>query len=116
MPITAPAVSVGRQIPGCPVLSAVYRRASASGVCCCVTSVGFMTRIVYCLMISTLGVRTLADPPLTTLYNFSGGSDGSAPLYKALMEIGDVLYGTTKQGGANNTGTVFKLTTKGMFT
>ena len=44
------------------------------------------------------------------LYSFTGGMDGSGPFVGALaQDAGGNLYGTTKQGGALNLGTVFKV-------
>ena len=56
---------------------------------------------------------------LTTLYSFTGGSDGAYP-YAGLVQASDGnLYGTTANGGVNaglGYGTVFKITTSGMLT
>jgi uncharacterized protein (TIGR03437 family) len=57
---------------------------------------------------------------LTTLYNFSGGPDGSSPV-AALMQASDGnLYGTTNEGGPSNIGdgwgTIFKITPAGALT
>ncbi|MBV8976700.1 MAG: hypothetical protein JO261_02135 [Alphaproteobacteria bacterium] len=49
---------------------------------------------------------------LHTLYAFSGGSDGGAPLSLVQDSQGN-LFGTTAAGGANGHGTVFKLTPSG---
>jgi uncharacterized repeat protein (TIGR03803 family) len=50
---------------------------------------------------------------LTTLTNFAG-SNGSDPLFAALLQGTDGnLYGTTSGGGAHGHGTVFKVTTGG---
>jgi uncharacterized repeat protein (TIGR03803 family) len=50
---------------------------------------------------------------LTILHSFAGQSDGAYP-FAGLAEGADGnLYGTTFLGGANNYGTVFKLTTNG---
>ncbi len=51
----------------------------------------------------------------TVLYNFcsEGGSnctDGSRPIAGLIKDTAGNLYGTTQEGGANNRGTVFKLT------
>ncbi|HTT96808.1 MAG TPA: choice-of-anchor tandem repeat GloVer-containing protein [Rhizomicrobium sp.] len=52
----------------------------------------------------------------STVYSFTGGNDGSF-VYGGLAIDGDgTLYGSTGDGGANNSGTVFKLTTDGALT
>jgi uncharacterized repeat protein (TIGR03803 family) len=43
------------------------------------------------------------------IYKFKGGADGKHPL-AGLLEYQGALYGTTVEGGADNYGTVFKLT------
>ncbi|MGH9365817.1 MAG: choice-of-anchor tandem repeat GloVer-containing protein, partial [Thermoanaerobaculia bacterium] len=49
----------------------------------------------------------------TTLYSFTGGSDGANP-YAGLIQATDGnLYGTTTFGGASNDGTIFKIDTSG---
>ncbi len=53
---------------------------------------------------------------VTLLHSFTGRSDGSM-LIGALVQASDGnLYGTCYSGGANGTGTVFRVTTKGVFT
>jgi len=44
----------------------------------------------------------------TTLYDFSGGSDGALPAYGLILS-GDTLYGTAMEGGSAGWGTVFGL-------
>jgi len=52
----------------------------------------------------------------TTLVNFNG-ANGAAPQPEGLVQgIDGNLYGTTRQGGANNAGTVFKMTPAGTLT
>jgi uncharacterized repeat protein (TIGR03803 family) len=53
---------------------------------------------------------------VTLLHHFSGGtSDGDTP-YGGLMQATDgILYGTTGGGGASSNGTVFKVTTGGVY-
>jgi len=52
----------------------------------------------------------------STVYNFTGGADGGF-LYGGLAIDGDGnLYGSTGDGGANTSGTVFKLTPGGTLT
>ena len=49
---------------------------------------------------------------LTTLYSFcpqSGCADGANPIGGVIQASSGNFYGTTEQGGANNSGTVFKL-------
>lgn len=43
------------------------------------------------------------------LYSFTGGSDGASPFAEVLFNQAGNLYGTTKDGGSNNTGTVYEL-------
>ena len=54
---------------------------------------------------------------LTTLYNFcseSGCTDGKEPTGGMVQASDGDYYGTTSEGGANNEGTVFKITAGGM--
>lgn len=46
----------------------------------------------------------------TDLYSFTGGADGNQPYAPVTLDSKGDLYGTTIYGGANGTGTVFKLT------
>ncbi|HUB67692.1 MAG TPA: choice-of-anchor tandem repeat GloVer-containing protein [Candidatus Methylacidiphilales bacterium] len=48
----------------------------------------------------------------TTLYNFTGGSDGTSPSTGLLLS-GGTLYGTTNLGGTNGNGTVYSISTSG---
>jgi uncharacterized repeat protein (TIGR03803 family) len=47
------------------------------------------------------------------LYAFKGSPDGAHPGLGGLLVVRGALYGTTESGGANNAGTVFKITTAG---
>ncbi len=47
----------------------------------------------------------------TTLYSFTGGSDGGNPL-AGLILSGNTLYGTASDGGDSNSGTVFAVNTE----
>lgn len=47
------------------------------------------------------------------IYDFAGTPDAYAPL-TGLANIGNTLYGTTQQGGANNLGAVYSVTTGGV--
>jgi len=48
----------------------------------------------------------------TTIYTFTGGSDGFDPVYSLTADTSGALYGTTQMGGTG-AGTVFKLTPPG---
>ena len=53
---------------------------------------------------------------LTTLYEFTGGSDGANPEAALVLGSDGDLYGTTYGGGPYGWGTVFKITTNGALT
>jgi uncharacterized repeat protein (TIGR03803 family) len=53
---------------------------------------------------------------LTPLYSFTGGNDGSEPEAGLVQGRDGSLYGTTYSGGTNFYGTVFQITTNGVFT
>lgn len=48
----------------------------------------------------------------TVLHSFAGGTDGSFPAAGVIDQAGNI-YGTTRYGGANGQGTVFKLSQSG---
>ncbi len=52
----------------------------------------------------------------TVLYSFSGGTDGSSPSAGVIGDGAGGLYGTAEYGGANYSGTVFKIETSGQET
>jgi uncharacterized repeat protein (TIGR03803 family) len=45
----------------------------------------------------------------SVLHNFTGSTDGTIPVASLIMDTSGALYGTTRQGGPVNDGTVFKL-------
>jgi len=45
----------------------------------------------------------------TILYSFAGGDDGASPSGSVVFDTAGNLYGTTRLGGPDNDGTVFKL-------
>ena len=53
---------------------------------------------------------------LTTLWNFTNGTDDSAPIYTVLQGQDGNLYGVSEEQYAGQYGTFFKLTTKGVIT
>ena len=54
----------------------------------------------------------LAASAETVLHSFAGGTDGSYPAAGVIDQAGNI-YGTTRYGGPNGDGTVFKLTQSG---
>jgi uncharacterized repeat protein (TIGR03803 family) len=49
----------------------------------------------------------------TILHRFRGGADGAHPFAGLVRASNGTFYGTTPEGGASNSGTVFKVTAKG---
>jgi len=47
---------------------------------------------------------------LTDLYDFTGGSDGDAPVGGVVLDANGNIYGTASEGGTSGWGTVWKLT------
>lgn len=61
--------------------------------------------------------RITTNGVVTTLYTFSGGSDGASPAGNLVQATDGNLYGTTQRGGdTNGDGTIFRVTTNGVFT
>jgi len=54
-----------------------------------------------------------AGSSLAILHSFAGGSDGADPVGGVVLASDNNLYGTTFSGGANNSGTVFRLSLTG---
>ncbi len=52
----------------------------------------------------------------TSLYSFTGGADGGSPMGSLAFGLDGRLYGTASTGGFYGNGTVFRLTTNGVFT
>jgi uncharacterized repeat protein (TIGR03803 family) len=64
--------------------------------------------IIAILLVLVLAPSVWAQSKFKTLYKFTGGKDGSSPIAVIFDQAGN-LYGTTKEGGANGAGAVFKL-------
>jgi uncharacterized repeat protein (TIGR03803 family) len=60
--------------------------------------------------------KVTTNGALTNLYAFTGGNDGSVPYAPLVRGTDGNLYGTTRYGGTNSDGTVFKITTNGALT
>jgi uncharacterized repeat protein (TIGR03803 family) len=57
-----------------------------------------------------------ANGTLANLYSFTGGNDGANPTAKLAQGNDGSFYGTTSQGGAHGSGTVFKISATGALT
>ena len=64
------------------------------------------------LIAGTPNMRHHARSAYRVLYSFKGGSDGAVP-QASLLNFKGRLYGTTSDGGAYGSGTVFAVTTSG---
>lgn len=53
---------------------------------------------------------------LTTLWEFTGGVDGAQPYGRLIRGADGAFYGTNSQGGADDAGTIFRITSAGAFT
>ena len=60
--------------------------------------------------------RVTPTGTLTTLHNFTYGSDGAQPKNALVLGSDGNFYGTTNQGGANSYGTIFQMTPAGVLT
>ena len=72
-----------------------------------------------CMVLGLCAAMAIASSAqtLTTLHNFAGHPNDGADPYAGLVQGGDGnFYGTTESGGANNDGTVFKMTADGTLT
>ena len=65
--------------------------------------------LVASLVVVSLSVPVFAASKVKVLHRFTG-RDGSNPVAGLTFDAAGGLYGTTQDGGAQNCGTVFKLT------
>lgn len=73
-----------------------------------------INRVLVMTCILVLVLAALAQAQIfTTLYNFTGGSDGGYPYADLLRDKAGDLYSTTYDGGAFGYGTIFKVSTAG---
>ena len=57
-----------------------------------------------------------ANGQFTTLYNFTGGTDGRYPYAGVTLDSSGNLYGTTEAGGSAYAGVIYKVSAGGQFT
>ncbi len=70
-----------------------------------------LTRVPICLITVLIPVILPAQTTLTTLHNFTGGSDGAYPDGNVTVDPSTgAIYGTTLSGGSSSKGTIYKLT------
>jgi uncharacterized repeat protein (TIGR03803 family) len=60
--------------------------------------------------------RITASGALTPLYSFTAGHDGKFPVAGLVQASDGNLYGTAEEGGTNNLGTIFRITTNSILT
>ncbi len=72
------------------------------------TTIGGATRSGTIYRASTNGMFTL-------LYSFTNGIDGSHPTASLIQGTDGCFYGTAERGGTNNHGTIFQITSNGVF-
>ena len=75
-------------------------------------------RLVITLILSVLagGTFNTSGQTLTTLWSFTGGSDGGFPYDGVVQGSDGCFYGTTERGGTNGNGTVFRISQSGTLT
>jgi uncharacterized repeat protein (TIGR03803 family) len=76
----------------------------------------FSTRLLWAIALVLTAFGAQAAVVLTTLYSFTGGSDGIGPDAALVQGSDGSFYGTTSQGGTNDAGTLFKISTNGAYT
>jgi len=67
------------------------------------------TRLTMAITVMAVSCVAQTAATLTTLYSFTGGSDGANPSAGVIFGPGGVLFGTTPYGGTQGYGTVFEL-------
>jgi uncharacterized repeat protein (TIGR03803 family) len=65
--------------------------------------------IIAILLVLVLAPSVWAQSKYKTLHRFTGGKDGSSPYAGLILDQLGNLYGTTRSGGAANSGTIFQL-------
>jgi uncharacterized repeat protein (TIGR03803 family) len=76
---------------------------------------GLWLTCLVCVFCAMAAVATPTDT-FTTMVSFNG-SNGDLPIYGSLVQgFNGNFYGTTQNGGANNSGTVFEITAEGTLT
>ena len=77
---------------------------------------GTVAATVLFLLTAGAGHRAQAQtstPTFTSVYSFTGGTDGAEPFGSVVEDSSGNIYGTTQFGGAAGDGTVFKISSSG---
>jgi uncharacterized repeat protein (TIGR03803 family) len=61
-------------------------------------------------------IQVTGAQTLIPLYSFTGGNDGNNPVSGLVQANDGNLYGTTEDGGTNDYGAIFRITTSGTLT
>jgi uncharacterized repeat protein (TIGR03803 family) len=75
-----------------------------------------LMRLLWSAALALPAFGAQAGVVFTNLYSFTGGNDGANPLAGLVQGSDGNFYGTTSQGGTNDLGTVFKISTNGALT
>src|SRR5262249_11982646 len=68
---------------------------------------------VFAALFGSMLAGQLEAQTFSTLYNFTGGTDGGRPIYGGLLLSSNRLYGTAAHGGDSDLGTVFAVNVDG---
>ena len=82
----------------------------------CIAKLNWVTKGCAIFLLWAATAIALPAQTVTTLYDFAGTPGGEYPDAGLLQGADGDFYGTTYQGGANDYGTVFKITPSGQLT
>jgi len=66
-----------------------------------------------CLLLAVFAANSAQAQNFKTLYTFMGTPDGFHPYNDPMLKVNGTLYGTTSWGGANGSGSVYRLDSQG---
>ena len=73
------------------------------------SAAGVALALVILAVLTVVAAPSAQAQTFTSLYSFTGSSDGATPFGAVIMDKSGALYGTTYSGGASGYGTVYKL-------
>src|SRR5271155_905602 len=98
------------------VVRAAEEEAMHTGRCSRLGKSGSCKLVFFVFVFCTAPAMTSPAQTLTTLAYFNGTNNGAFPSAGLVQAADGNFYGTTNGGGANNDGTVFKITPGGTLT